>query len=92
MGRHYEIVQSDKPLSEYFATNVKVDPETGKRPDLILKTVPYSQDVIMELKAPGTKQCPLEITLGRLKIAFRRANAAGPVEGKNFFDGLRAVS
>ena len=56
MGRHYEIVQSDKPLSQYLTDFVKDDPDAKKRPDLILKTIPYTQDVILvELKAPGVK-------------------------------------
>ncbi len=56
LGRSYEIVQSDKPLTEYLKTNLKDDPETGKRPDLIIKVVPYREDiVIVELKAPGVK-------------------------------------
>jgi hypothetical protein len=56
VGRNFEIVQSDKPLSIYLNTNLQVDPETRKRPDLILRTVPHSQDVVLiELKAPGVK-------------------------------------
>lgn len=54
VGKAYEIVQSDRPLSNYLADNLPEDPELRKRPDLILKTVPYSQDIVLiELKAPG---------------------------------------
>ena len=53
MGKAYDIVQSDKPLSTYMAEHAPLD-EFKKRPDLILKTVPNTQDVILvELKAPG---------------------------------------
>jgi len=56
LGRNFDIVSSDKPLSEYLGTNLKDDPETRKRPDIIAKVVPYTQDVvIIELKAPGIK-------------------------------------
>lgn len=56
LGKQFEILQSDKPLSQYFETNVKDDPETRKRPDLILKQLPFSKDiVIIEFKAPGIK-------------------------------------
>src|SRR5258708_2362287 len=54
VGRPYEIVQSDRPLSRYMADNAPVDPELRKRPDLILKTIPATQDIVLvELKAPG---------------------------------------
>jgi hypothetical protein len=54
VGKAYEIVQSDRPLSQYMAEYAPVDPELKKRPDLILKTVPTSQDIVLvELKAPG---------------------------------------
>ncbi|OGZ44798.1 MAG: hypothetical protein A2756_05000 [Candidatus Ryanbacteria bacterium RIFCSPHIGHO2_01_FULL_48_27] len=56
LGRTFEIVTSDKPLSEYLQTNIKDDPETKKRPDIIAKVVPYINDVVLiELKAPGIK-------------------------------------
>lgn len=56
LGRNFDIVSSDKPLSEYLNTSLKDDPETRKRPDIIAKVVPYSHDVvIIELKAPGIK-------------------------------------
>jgi hypothetical protein len=54
VGKAYEIVQSDRPLSRYMAENAPMDPDLKKRPDLILKTVPTTQDVVLvELKAPG---------------------------------------
>jgi len=56
LGRNFDIVSSDKPLSEYLSTNLKEDPETRKRPDIIAKIVPYTQDIlIIELKRPGIK-------------------------------------
>ncbi len=56
LGKQFEILQSDKPLSQYFETNVKEDPETRKRPDLILKQLPFSNDIVLvEFKAPGIK-------------------------------------
>jgi hypothetical protein len=56
LGRNFDIVSSDKPLSEYLNANLKDNPETRRRPDIIAKTVPYTQDIIIiELKAPGIK-------------------------------------
>lgn len=56
VGRGYEIVLSDKSLKQYLDENVGNDPETKKRPDLIVKKIPYVDDVILiELKAPGVK-------------------------------------
>jgi hypothetical protein len=56
LGRNFDIISSDKPLSEYLNTNLRDDPETRKRPDIIAKVDPYTQDVIIiELKAPGIK-------------------------------------
>ncbi|PIP62279.1 hypothetical protein COW98_04915 [Candidatus Roizmanbacteria bacterium CG22_combo_CG10-13_8_21_14_all_35_9] len=56
VGKGYEIVQSDKPLSQYLDENLQNDPETRKRPDLIVKKIPYVDEVILiELKAPGVK-------------------------------------
>jgi hypothetical protein len=54
VGKAYEIVQSDRPLSKYMDENVPIDPDLKKRPDLILKTIPTTQDIVLvELKAPG---------------------------------------
>jgi len=54
--KSFEIVQSDKPLSQYVDSNSPQDPQTKKRPDLILKTIPHNQDIVLiELKAPGIK-------------------------------------
>lgn len=56
LGKRFEIVQSDKPLADYLQRNVKEDPGMRKRPDLIIKRVPHSDEVmIIELKAPGIK-------------------------------------
>lgn len=55
-GKNYEIVQSDKSLSTYLEKNLPNDPETRKRPDLIIKRIPHSKDLILiELKASGVK-------------------------------------
>ena len=54
VGKAYEIVQSDQPLSRYMAEHAPVDPELKKRPDLILRAVPTTQEIVLvELKAPG---------------------------------------
>jgi hypothetical protein len=54
VGKQYEIVQSDRPLSKFMDENLPFEPDLKKRPDLILKVVPSSQDVVLvELKAPG---------------------------------------
>lgn len=56
VGKTYEIVQSDRTLATYLQEYAPHDPETKKRPDLILKTLPNTSDVILiELKAPGVK-------------------------------------
>jgi|GEM_PF-1858439 len=56
IGKEYEIVQSEKTLATYLEENIIKDPNTQKRPDIIAKIVPYSQDIILiELKAPGVK-------------------------------------
>ncbi len=56
LGKGYEIVQSDKSLSQYLDENLKEDPETKKRPDLIIKKIPYVDEIaLIELKAPGIK-------------------------------------
>ncbi|MGH7869139.1 MAG: hypothetical protein ACREP9_16260, partial [Candidatus Dormibacteraceae bacterium] len=56
LGRGLEVVQSDKPLANYLAANVKDIPELRRRPDLIVGRIPHSEGVILvELKAPGIK-------------------------------------
>src|SRR3989344_2685593 len=56
MGKEYEIVQSDKSLSTYLGENMPVDTETRKRPDIIAKKIPYTENIVLiELKAPGVK-------------------------------------
>jgi len=55
-GKNYEIVQSEKSLAQYLEKNVPSDPEMKRRPDLIVKRIPHTQDLILiELKAPGVK-------------------------------------
>lgn len=55
-GKNFEIVQSDKPLSEYLSEKISKDSETQKRPDLIVKKIPYTEEIILiELKAPSIK-------------------------------------
>lgn len=54
VGKEFEIVQSDRPLSRFVADNVSTERDLKKRPDLILKSVPNSQNILLiELKAPG---------------------------------------
>lgn len=56
MGKDFEIVQSDKSLANYLDAKISQDPNTKKRPDIIAKIVPCSQDIVLiELKAPGIK-------------------------------------
>ncbi len=56
MGKEYEIVQSDRSLSTYLGENMPIDTETRKRPDIIAKKIPYTEDIVLiELKAPGVK-------------------------------------
>jgi len=56
LGKTYEIVSSDKSLTEYLEKNIKEDPETKVRPDIIARILPHSQDiVIVEFKKPGIK-------------------------------------
>lgn len=55
-GKAYEIVRSNESLARYLDANVREDPQLRKRPDLIVKSVVNTQDVILiELKAPGVK-------------------------------------
>jgi hypothetical protein len=52
-NKRYEIVASDETLARYLAENAAVDPDLKKRPDLIVKRVPYEQRVVViELKRP----------------------------------------
>lgn len=54
LGKGFEIVQSDRTLATYLGENVRVDPKTRRRPDLVVKRTPYTEDVVLvELKAPG---------------------------------------
>jgi hypothetical protein len=54
MGKGYDIVQSDQQLSKYVDSQTRVDPDLQKRPDLILKSIPNTRDIVLvELKAPG---------------------------------------
>ncbi len=57
LDNNYDLVKSNKPLSDYLAQNIKKDPELGKKPDLIVKM--YLQDenhiVLAELKRPIIK-------------------------------------
>ena len=55
-GKEYEIVQSDRSLSTYLEENLPTDPDTRKRPDIIAKKIPYTEDIVLiEFKAPGIK-------------------------------------
>lgn len=54
VGKAYEIVQSDRPLQQYVESKLKTDEESRKRPDLIMKAIPNTPDIVLiELKAPG---------------------------------------
>lgn len=56
LGRAFEIVSSDKALSKYLEDKLGDDPETKKRPDLIARLIPNTQDIVLiELKKPGIK-------------------------------------
>jgi len=56
VGKEYEIIQSDRSLSTYLGENMPIDTETRKRPDIIAKKIPYTEDIVLiELKAPGVK-------------------------------------
>ncbi len=56
VGKEYEIVQSDKSLATYLADNLPADADTRKRPDIIAKKIPYTENIVLiELKAPGVK-------------------------------------
>lgn len=60
--RSYEISASDVPLSKYLSANVPVDPELKKRPDLIVRRVPFQKRLaIIELKRPSVKLRPEHI-------------------------------
>jgi len=57
LNNNYDLVRSDKPLSDYLSKCIKEDPKLGKRPDLIVKM--FLQDinhiVLVELKRPFVK-------------------------------------
>ncbi len=56
LGSNYEILKSEKTLSDYLDVEVKEDPETAKRPDIIAKIVPYVNDIVLvEFKSPQIK-------------------------------------
>ncbi len=55
-GKNFEIVQSDKSLSKYLDENISKEAGMKLRPDLIIKRIPYTEEIILiELKAPGIK-------------------------------------
>lgn len=52
-NKRYEIVASDETLARYREENATLDPDLKKRPDLIVKRLPYEQHVVLiELKRP----------------------------------------
>lgn len=56
LGSRYEIVQSDRTLATYLADEAPDDPVSRRRPDLIVKRTPHSDEILLiELKAPGVK-------------------------------------
>lgn len=55
-GKNFEIVQSDKSLNKYLDEKISKERGTQIRPDLIVKRIPYTEEIILiELKAPGIK-------------------------------------
>lgn len=63
LDNNYDLVRSDKPLSDYLDKNIGEDPELRKRPDLIIKM--FLQDphhiILVELKRPSVKLKPEHI-------------------------------
>ena len=57
LDNNYELVRSNKALKDYLEANIKVDPELGKRPDLIVQKFLQDENhiVIIELKKPSVK-------------------------------------
>lgn len=57
LDNSYDLVKSDKPLSDYLSKEIKEDPDLGKRPDLIVKMFLQDENhvVIVELKRPSVK-------------------------------------
>ena len=57
LNNNYDLLKSNKSLSDYLSANIKDDLELGKRPDLIIKM--FLQDphhvVLVELKRPSVK-------------------------------------
>jgi hypothetical protein len=57
LNNNYDLLKSNKTLSDYLSKNIKDDPALGKRPDLIVKM--FLQDpyrvVLVELKRPSVK-------------------------------------
>ena len=52
--KRYDVVASDVTLATYLNENLRIDPELGRRPDLIAKRVPHENRlVLIELKRPG---------------------------------------
>lgn len=56
LGQNYEILKSEKTLSDYLNINIKDDPELKKRPDIIAKIAPYSNKIVLiEFKSAQIK-------------------------------------
>lgn len=57
LNNNYDLLKSNKTLSDYLSISIKDDPALGKRPDLIVKM--FLQDphhvVLVELKRPSVK-------------------------------------
>jgi hypothetical protein len=61
-GKKYEITSSDETLQKYLGESVEPDPELRKRPDLIVRRIPYQDElVLIELKRPEIKLMPRHI-------------------------------
>lgn len=56
IGNRYEIVKSEKTLSDYLNISLKEDVEMGKRPDIIARIIPHTNDVVLvEFKSAQVK-------------------------------------
>lgn len=63
LDNNYDLVRSNKPLSDYLEKSITEDPDLRKKPDLIIKM--FLQDpnhiVLVELKRPSVKIKPEHI-------------------------------
>jgi hypothetical protein len=57
LDNNYDLLRSNKTLKDYLDVNISKDPDTGKRPDLIVKRSLQDENhiVVIELKRPSVK-------------------------------------